>query len=458
MRQARRIRNAYWNPWSMRQDLIPPATDDVTRVVDGAMVGEGFITPEELEEIHEVGREMDEKRPTMLHAQTAAVDAVRLDAEQRAAIRAQKKAEAAERKRKRAEEVKHRRATDIVFLGRGVSRGLADRRANVERLEAAGLPVLATPADVARALGLEIPRLRWLAFHNDAARRVHYVRFTVPKRSGGVRELASPHKTLRRAQEWILREVLDHVPVHDAAHGFVRGKSIATNAKVHVGRDVVVNADLRDFFPTVTFWRVEGAFRQLGYSAAVATIFALLCTEAPRTTLTYEGETYHAATGPRALPQGACTSPALSNLVARRLDSRMTGIAKKLGWLYTRYADDLTLSTSGAPKENVGYLLARLRHIAEDEGFEVNEKKTRVLRRNTRQEVTGLVVNDQVAVRRKEIRRLRAILHRAKTEGLAQQNREEHPNFEAWIKGMIAYVSMVQPKQGAELRRALDQI
>src|SRR5204862_6251066 len=106
----------------------------------------------------------------------------------------------------------------------------------------------------------------------------------------------------------------------------------------------VVNADLTEFFPTITYPRVRGIFKQIGYSPAVATILALLCTESPRRTVVYAGKTFHVATGPRALPQGACTSPALSNLAARRLDSRLAGIAAKLGWQYTRYADDLSFS------------------------------------------------------------------------------------------------------------------
>src|SRR5204862_5783132 len=138
---------------------------------------------------------------------------------------------------------------DIIFLGRGVSKGLADRRAHVEKLTAAGLPVLATPADIAAALRLTIPRLRWLAFHADAATRTHYVRFTSPKRSGGTRNLFAPHAGLAAAQQWILEHILEKVPPHAAAHGFVKGRSTLTNAAPHVGRAVVVNADPVHFFP-----------------------------------------------------------------------------------------------------------------------------------------------------------------------------------------------------------------
>jgi retron-type reverse transcriptase len=270
--------------------------------------------------------------------------------------------------------------------------------------------------------------------------------------------LAAPHETLAVAQEWILSSILSKVPTHDAAHGFVPGRSTVTNAAPHVGKAIVLNSDLTDFFPTVSVWRVNGIFRELGYSPAVATILALLCTESPRRRIEYAGKSLWVATGPRALPQGACTSPALSNLAARRLDSRLIGIARRLGWTYTRYADDLTFSSSEEPAQKIGYLMARIRHIADDEGFKVNEAKTRVLRRGSAQAVTGLVVNDKLGIGRDEVRRLRAILHRARTEGLAAQNREKHPHFVAQVRGMIAYLHMVDPAKAAPLREALAAV
>jgi retron-type reverse transcriptase len=203
---------------------------------------------------------------------------------------------------------------------------------------------------------------------------------------------------------------------------------------------------------------VRSVFRRLGYSPAVATILALLCTECPRRMVTYDGKNYYVATGPRGLPQGACTSPALSNQVARRLDKRLQGLANKLGLNYTRYADDLSFSGDDGLKDKVGYLMARVRHLAEAEGFRVNEKKSRVLRRNTAQRVTGVVVNDRPGVAKKEVRRIRAILHRARYEGLDRQNRDGRKNFRAWLRGKIAYIGMVRPEVGNKLRAALQAL
>jgi retron-type reverse transcriptase len=460
--EAARDNPAWGNPWFGRRDVIPPADDERTKLIDRGLVTQGLLTPEELVEIHQVGAEMERLRPALRSVETqahlAGEAAVAAERQRRAALKEQKKKEAAERKRVRAEQIAQRRASDIVFLGRGVSGRLGQRQADAARLTALGLPVLATPADVATALGLSIPQLRWLAFHTEVATRIHYVHFTVAKKSGGTRVLSAPHKKLGAAQKWVLDNILSKLPVEPSAHGFLPGRSILTNARAHVGRAAVLNMDLANFFPSITFPRIRSVFQRLGYSPAAATILALLCTECPRRQIVYDGKPYWVATGPRGLPQGACTSPALSNQVARRLDKRLAGLARKLDVAYTRYADDLTFSGDDALTTRIGYLMARVRHIAEKEGFAVNGKKSRVLRRHTAQRVTGLVVNERPTLSRQEIRRLRAILHRARHEGLDAQNRTGRPHFRAWLRGKIAYLSMVRPDLGAKLRLEFDAL
>lgn len=454
-----------WTGWWGRRDLIPPASDARTLLIDQAMAGQGLIAPEELAHLHAIGDEMLRIRPGIVNrfeesrvANARAEQAVVLSKEEREALKAQKKAEAAKRKEHRAAQIRQRFAGEITFLGRGVSKGLADQRSHPEKLASRGLPLRSTPMDVALALQISIPRLRWLAFHHPASKVAHYTAFSVPKKSGGQRLLASPKRGIRAAQTWILKNVLDKVAPHVAAHGFVASRSTLTNAMPHVGKEVVLNTDLEDFFPSITFPRVKGIFEELGYSPAVATIFALICTESPRRRAVVNGVTLHVACGPRALPQGACTSPALSNLAARRLDSRLGGIAKKLGWTYTRYADDASFSASGETGKQVGYLLSRIRHISQEEGFRVKESKTRILRRNQQQSVTGIVVNDKPSTPRETRRRLRAILHAAKKTGLAAQNRANHTNFTAHVDGMISYMQMVQPEAGKRLRETFQAI
>ncbi|MDB5306791.1 MAG: hypothetical protein JWO38_993 [Gemmataceae bacterium] len=445
-----------------RSSIIPPADDPRTKLIDRALVTHGFLTTEEIAEIHRVGVEYATLKPNLenigLKAGLAGEAAVRAYREAKERLKAQRKAESEARKRQRAADVEHRRATDIIFLGRGVSGRLHLRLSDETRLAELGLPVMHTPADVATALGLSIRQLRWLAFHTEAATRTHYVKFQVPKRSGGMRTLSAPHKTLKLAQRWVLSTVVSRFPVTEAAHGFVPGRGIVSNAGPHVGKAVIVNMDLEDFFPSISFPRVRAVFERHGYSGSVATVLALLCTECPRTTATYNGTRYEVATGPRGLPQGAPTSPGLSNQVARKLDKRLTGLAARMGFTYTRYADDLTFSGGPELAERVGYLMARVRNIAREEGFTVNEKKSRVMRRSAAQTVTGVVVNDKASVSRDELRRLRAILHRARAEGLDAQNREGRENFRAWLEGKIAFVNMVRPDVGAKLKAEFEAV
>lgn len=445
-------KTAYLDPLN----VIPPADLPRIRVIDRTMVSMGLISSEELEKIHSVGEEMDRFRLDYSQIAHAGDLAVVADQRERERQKTQKKKEAAERKAARQAEISHRHATDITFLGRSVSAGLADRHSNLEKLAQLKLPQLSAPADVAKWLNISVPRLRWLAFHSEAATRTHYFTFSVPKKSGGMRTISAPHRDLAATQRLVFQEILAAVPTHDSAHGFVQGRSTVTNALQHVGAEVLINVDLKEFFPTINFHRVAGLFRSFGYSAAVATILGLLCTESKRQTVRFAGKTLHVAHAAPSLPQGACTSPAISNLVSRNLDKRFAGFAAKLGWSYTRYADDLSFSVrhmdGQVPDKLVGYLLAKIRHVCEEEGFVINPKKTRVLRNHTQQSVTGIVVNDRPGINRKLVRRIRSILHHAKTEGLESQNREQHSNFRGWITGMISYIEMVNPAQAKKLR------
>src|SRR5205814_542248 len=145
---------------------------------------------------------------------------------------------------------------------------------------------------------------------------------------------------------------------------------------------------------------VKGLFHALGYGEHVATILALLCTEPPRVPVELDGKTYHVSLGTRVLPQGACTSPAITNALCRRLDRRLDGLARKHGFAYTRYADDLTFS--GDTPAAIDRLRRDAERIIRDEGFRVNAKKTRIMRRGRRQTVTGVVVNDVLGLPRQE--------------------------------------------------------
>lgn len=367
--------------------------------------------------------------------------------------RAARKAEREAARAKRRAEWDAEKAATIVHAGQGVSAGLEGVGSDAARLAALGLPVIHDAPGLAKAMGLELGRLRWLTFHRKGAALVHYHRFEIPKKTGGARTISAPKPQLAAAQRWVLDSILARLGVESQAHGFVRGRSILTGASPHAGKAVVVNLDLKDFFPTITFRRVKGLFHKLGYGEQVATVLALLCTEPPRAAVELDGARYHIALGQRQLPQGACTSPAVTNLICRRLDRRLDGLCRKAGFGYTRYADDLTLS--GDEPAVVGKLLRAARAIIADEGFVEHPTKTRVMRRGRRQEVTGLVVNERPNLSRRERRLLRAMLHNAARHGAESQNRSHHPRFRAYLAGRVAYASMIAPDHAAAWRAAL---
>ena len=372
------------------------------------------------------------------------------------------KAESEARRKLRGEAWRAYKANHVVHLGDGVfwtdktDPDKWDIDHAEERAAENELPSLDSPPQLAEALGLTVAQLRWLAYHRDAATRIHYRRFVIPKRNGGERAIWAPLPLLKAAQHWILRNVAERLPVHGAAHGFMPGRSTLSNAAAHTEARVVMKMDIQDFFPTVTVRRVKGIFRKAGYREQVATLLALLCTEAPREVVELEGKTYYVSLGPRCLPQGAPTSPALTNTLCLRLDRRLTGLAKRLGWRYTRYADDLTFSLpagqTSAPK--TGALMGLVERIVGAEGFRLHPDKTRLHRAGGRQQVTGLVVNGNGTPRvpRALRRQLRAAAHNLhKGKPLKEGETIER------LTGYAAYIYMTDPKLGAKLFAVLQK-
>ena len=454
--------NPYRTAWIGRVDTIPPQSDERTALIDRGLLLRGLLDEVQIAEIHRVGdlwlRFHDADRLATAAAAKTADDAIAQLREAKLKQREERKKLAAAKEQARVEAVAKRKSEDIIYLGRGVSRGLTDRRANVEALQQLGLPVWGTPADVAKGLGLSIKQLRWLCFHAEATRKTHYFYFEIPKRSGGKRLLSAPHVLLKTTQRKVLDEVLAKIPLEPECHGFVKGRSTVTNATPHVGQGVVLNLDLKDFFPTVSYRRVRGLFQSFGYSPAVATVLGLLCTEAPRRKVGFDGAQWWVAVGERCLPQGAPTSPAIANAISRKLDRRLRGRLAKKGWVYTRYADDLSFSKKTFTRGELGFVHASIRHVVQDEGFALNPKKGRAQGRGGRQDVTGIVVNVKPGVPRDELKRLRAILHQAMKTGLEAQNREKVSDFRRVLEGKIAYVMMVDRAKGQKLKAALDAV
>jgi retron-type reverse transcriptase len=290
------------------------------------------------------------------------------------------------------------------------------------RMEARGFLPLLGADDLAERLGCETIELRALAAKTSRL----YREIKMPRAGRAPRILHSPREPLRTVQRWILKHILQTYQPHTAAHGFVQGRSIVSNAATHTGASILVAVDIADFFRSIGWKRVRKGFEKLGYPYSVAVILANLCTRAG------------------CLPQGAATSPALSNLVCETLDRRLAGLARSRGFHYSRYADDMTFSSNDS---RLPALLPFIRQIVGEEGFEVRERKTRVARSGARQVVTGLVVNERVNLPRAHVRRLRAAAHRFATQGAAAVSldaRSPSADPERVLRGHLAYLAMVK--------------
>jgi retron-type reverse transcriptase len=261
-----------------------------------------------------------------------------------------------------------------------------------------------------------------------------YRSFQIPKRDGGRRTILAPDERLKALQRQILRRLLGGLKSHPAATGFERGHSIVTNALPHVGKDVVVRMDLKDFFGSISASRVAEYFMAVGWSADAAQLLTRLVTHQ------------------NALPQGAPTSPRLSNLVNYRLDVRLDALAQRVNVSYSRYADDITFSAvlnerapasraNGKTPARINNVIHAAKRIIADEGYTVHiHKKLRITRRHNRQLVTGLVVNRKANLPRTTRRLLRAVEHHLSTGRPATLTPKQMAGWRA-LQSMIAQQS-----------------
>jgi RNA-directed DNA polymerase len=436
--------------------------EDMIRL--GFWPARGELPNDPAEEIHrraELQRQLNELRAEQrrLYNEEALIKELRKRRLEESRRKRQETKERRERERQeRAEGWRRRQEQEIVYLGEAVSGGLNHTEGDAARLQSYGLPPLGTAAEIAAALGITVNELRFLAFDRKTSTVSHYVCFQVPKKTGGLRQISAPMPRLKAAQHWVLQNILEKVETHGCAHGFRAGRSIVTNARPHVGAETVVNFDLKDFFPSIGYRRVKGLFRAFGYSEAAATILGLLCTQPTTEEVELDGRRYFVATGARHLPQGGPTSPAITNILCRRLDRRLLKAADDLGFTYTRYADDLTFSASGESLRHLGGLLERVKAVVTHEGFDVHPDKTRVLRRSRQQEVTGVVVNSKPNVSRRELKRFRATLYQIEKDGPAGKRWGRSPDVIASLHGFANFVYMVNPDKGAELRRRVRAV
>ncbi len=379
------------------------------------------------------------------------------------ARRAEKKAERERQKQLKSEEWNKRKAENILFIGKGYSGLLGKKETNVQKLKENQMPVIETDRELAEFLQIEYSVLRYLAYHRDVITFDNYYRFDIPKKSGGTRRIAAPKPQLKAAQKQILEQILEKATISDVSHGFIKSRSVLTGAKTHsASPDLLINIDLENFFPTITFERVRGLYQSFGYSGYIASLLAMICTYCERMPLEIKGEIKYIKTSDRILPQGSPASPMITNIICRTMDKRIYGLCQKSGITYTRYADDMSFSYTGdADKLAIGSFLNNIHKIIEAEGFHMNKEKTHILRKNNRQYITGIVINnEEIGVPKKWVKILKASIHNAKKLKESGSPVSSKTIYE--ISGKIAWLKSVNAKryqkvisQGSEFLESL---
>lgn len=251
---------------------------------------------------------------------------------------------------------------------------------------------------------------------------IDYQVVMIEKRSGGQRKLEIPCRELRTIQKRVYNLLLRGLSPHPCAMGFLIGKSIVHHASKHTAKAVIIKIDIKDFFPKTKSPKVEGFFLGIGWNKDAAKILTKLTT--------YRGH----------LPQGAPTSPCLSNLVNSRMDVGLFGIARKYRAEYSRYADDITFSLEIYDRRSVMRIIKKTKYVLKLLGYKLNPKKTRIFKSCQQQLVTGLVVNEKVQIPRKTRRLLRSIEHRFK-----QRDHSKLPTMNrSQLKGWKSFEQMIQ--------------
>lgn len=305
------------------------------------------------------------------------------------------------------------------------------------QLESNRLPVIFNIEHLRRLIGVEKKYFYKLTNSVDAS----YISRFIDKRNGGKRKLLIPGFNLKLIQTWILHNILYTQPVFTSATGFIKQKSIIDNATPHIGKKYIFKTDISDFFPSIKFKNVFLLFLNFGYTKEVSNVLAILCT--------YEGY----------LPQGAPTSPYLSNLIFRDFDKKLENICSLSEYKYTRYADDITISSNEKISSiEVDYLSKTIEQSLQtiNNFLKLNLDKTTVLRPGQRKIITGVLVNETLNVLKKILSEIRLEIYCLQKYGASNRieayNQKHNTNLDKYsyrqkLYGKICFVNMINPKK-----------
>lgn len=305
----------------------------------------------------------------------------------------------------------------------------------IDRLVLNCMPIIFDIEHLAILLDVEYKQL--LAYIYATNKAYHVIE--IPKKTEGTRRIEIPTQQLKMIQSAILKGILENIRISSNANAFVKGKSIVDNAKCHVGKEYVITFDLTNFFTTISYKRVYNIFYYFGYTKEVSYALARLVTK----------DGY--------LPQGSPASPYISNIVCLKLDKRLGKLAEKIGCAYSRYADDITFSGSA----NILNYLCLIKKIISEEGFTVNDKKTRIQSRYYRQEVTGIIVNNYMRVDRRYKQYLRQQIYYCNKFGVDNHLNKiecELSGYKDHLYGIAYFIKMVEKQEGEKWLKKLDEV
>ena len=261
----------------------------------------------------------------------------------------------------------------------------------------------------------------------------YYRTYSIPKKNGGKRLINEPLPSLKQIQHWILHEILYKLKISDFAKAYAPKSNVKSNAKFHRKQKYVLSLDIEDFFGSLKIEKVFRLFRRIGYSAEVSAQLAHLCTLN------------------NVLPQGAPTSPTLSNLLFYRADKRISGYCLKNNIRYTRYADDMAFSGDFNP----GNLIKFIERVVFDEDLNLCLKKTRLMKQHQRQEVTGIVTNDKMQVSRELRKKIRQQVYYIQKYGLGShlsKIEEARSHYIEHLIGQVNYMLYINPDDNGIFR------
>lgn len=336
-------------------------------------------------------------------------------------------------------------------------------------LEKENLPTIFSLKHLSVITGIDYAYLRRIVSRNvDPYRNIKF-----KKRSGKIRKISSPHDSLAKLQKWILKEILNQLPLSDSATAFRKNLSIKDNAEVHCEARWLIKIDLKDFFHSIDEIMIYRIFRKLGYTALLSFELSRLLTRSSKNVKrlkkqikVHEYKLYQTSNNSLGyLPQGASTSPYLANLVFKSIDELIHQICNKEELTYTRYADDIVISTMDKNFKRIDCLkvLKKIRKIIINKGFQLNSKKTQIIPPGSRKIVTGLIVNSSTPSIPKEIKiKVEAHLHFSSKNSLLEHCRFHGfytiQGFLNYLKGLIQFCYSIDQTLGEKYFRLYDQL